>query len=208
VAPIADVGGSDPAQNFVQRAGAGIFYGLETGQFYSDDIGGSQILSSAPVSTGNLEDMFVNIGPLAGDSLPEFSPANVNTDLSGALASSGAAGQTIAASSTRSTAASQRDDEEDTTEVDELAFQNLKNYDENPQGILLPEDQQFAYDREGNIYFMITIRSANKQPERIPLYRVDLELNSNTSILAGAFPHNYEVVTYTPMAIDVFRSGD
>ena len=52
---------------------------------------------------------------------------------------------------------SQKDDEEDAAEVDELAFQNLKNYDENPQGILLPEDQQFAYDDEGNIYYISTI---------------------------------------------------
>ncbi|MDZ7686810.1 MAG: hypothetical protein U5O39_19090 [Gammaproteobacteria bacterium] len=43
---------------------------------------------------------------------------------------------------------------------DEAAFQNLKNYDQNPQGILLPEDQRFAYDSDGNVYFMVTMTAS------------------------------------------------
>ncbi len=102
--------------------------------------------------------------------------SSISADLSGAANAQGSAGETTAASSSRSTAASQKGDEEDTAEVDELAFQNLKNYDENPQGILLPEDQQFAYDDEGNIYYIVTMQSKSGVRETFPLYRVDLDL--------------------------------
>ena len=90
---------------------------------------------------------------------------------------SASAGETNAASSSRSTAASQRDDEEEVEEVDEVAFQNLKNYDENPQGILLPQDQTFAFDNDGNGYLIVTL--AGDQPMSPPqsetLFRVDLD---------------------------------
>ena len=119
-------------------------------------------------------------------------PAFDVSSLQSSINATASAGETAAASSSRSTAASQRDDEEEVAEVDEVAFQDLKNYDENPQGILLPDDQQFAYDDEGSIYFMITgsggknVISGEKQPAssqeafgRFPLYRVDLDLSQN-----------------------------
>jgi hypothetical protein len=89
--------------------------------------------------------------------------------------------ETAASSSSRSTAASQQDDDEEVTEVDEVAFQNLKNYDENPQGILLPEDQSFAYDDLGNIYFNVTMSKNGfyGKKESFTLYRVDLDLHSS-----------------------------
>ncbi len=93
---------------------------------------------------------------------------------------SASAGQTNAASSSRSTAASQGDDEEEVAEVDEVAFQNLKNYDENPQGILLPEDQNFAYDDEGNIYLIVTLQGQihSAPPQAFTVFKVEMDLES------------------------------
>ncbi|MDH5737104.1 MAG: hypothetical protein OEZ23_02285, partial [Gammaproteobacteria bacterium] len=59
----------------------------------------------------------------------------------------------------RTTAAAQSDEDE-VAEVDEAAFQDLRNYDENPQGIRLPEDQYFALDDEGNIYYRLVFDGA------------------------------------------------
>mgnify|MGYP001223090075 CR=1 FL=1 len=80
----------------------------------------------------------------------------------------------------------QQDDEEEVAEVDEVAFQNLKNYDENPQGILLLEDQSFAYDDDGNIYFIVSLSHDGYygQKETFSLYRVDLDLKSTVNGLA------------------------
>ena len=51
LAPLADVGGTDADQNFVQRSDNGIFYGLDAGQFFSDDIGSTAILGTIPADT-------------------------------------------------------------------------------------------------------------------------------------------------------------
>ncbi|MEM7363002.1 MAG: hypothetical protein AAF525_03200 [Pseudomonadota bacterium] len=150
VAPIADVGSQEPDQNFVQRAeNGGIFFGLERGQFFSDDIGTASLLSVVPTSSVNiLSDVFsvdsdilnlaANIDPVT---FGVSSQSLFLESISASLDSNATAGETSAAASSRSTAASQRDDEEEVAEVDEAAFQNLRNYDENPQGIRLPEDQ-------------------------------------------------------------------
>jgi hypothetical protein len=175
LAPLADVGSADAGQNFVLRSGVGVFYGLDQGSFFSDDIGSTNILNSLPSSTN------INIAEALA-SAPAFSLSddlslNIGTpvfidgvtfgdNLLTSFNASASAGETTAASSSRSTAASQRDDEEEVDEVDEVAFQNLKNYDENPQGILLPADQTFAYDDEGNIYLVVSLaqQSSNLIP--------------------------------------------
>ena len=66
-------------------------------------------------------------------------------------------------------------------EVDEVAFQNLKNYDENPQGILLPEDQSFAYDDDGNVYLIVPMAGLinSVPPESFTLYKVELNLEED-----------------------------
>ena len=53
LAPIADAGSADVGQNFVQRAGDGIFYGFEEGQFFSDDIGSTAIKATIPASASS-----------------------------------------------------------------------------------------------------------------------------------------------------------
>ncbi|MDA0977981.1 MAG: hypothetical protein O3B72_05445, partial [Proteobacteria bacterium] len=65
---------------------------------------------------------------------------------------------------------------EEVNEVDEVAFQNLRNYDENPQGIKLPEDQVFAYDDDGNVYLVVTLVEPGnpRNIEAFTLYKVDL----------------------------------
>jgi hypothetical protein len=65
-------------------------------------------------------------------------------------------------------------------EVDEAAFEELRNYDESPRGILLPEDQQLAMDSEGNIYFQVRYRSNGQyqvvgQSSDWLIYRVPLD---------------------------------
>ncbi|MBQ75432.1 MAG: hypothetical protein CMQ20_10480 [Gammaproteobacteria bacterium] len=194
LAPVADVGSAVVGQNLVQRADAGIFYGLDEGQFYSDDIGGSIILTTIPENT--MDDLAVATVSSAETSsnltldfdspIALFDIAAFSENLSGASSAEASAGETAASSSSRSTAASQQDDEEEVAEVDEVAFQNLKNYDENPQGILLPEDQSFAYDDDGNIYFIVSLSHDGYygQKETFSLYRVDLDLKSTVNGLA------------------------
>jgi filamentous hemagglutinin family protein len=195
---VASVGTADAGQNFAQRAGGGIFYGLVTGAFFSDDIGTSQVLATAPASVNSSLNLFTDVGSglgaLAGDIFGgDFSSisSSITTSLSGTSNASSNAGQTSAASSSRSTAASQRDDEDEVAEVDAAAFQNLKNYDQNPQGILLPEDQQFAYDDEGSMYYMVTMRTEAGEYERFPLFKVDLTLNSTPEVAAKTFTQNF-----------------
>jgi hypothetical protein len=194
LAPVADVGSAVVGQNLVQRADAGIFYGLDEGQFYSDDIGGSIILTTIPENT--MDDLAVATVSSAETSsnltldfdspIALFDIAAFSENLSGASSAEASAGETAASSSSRSTAASQQDDEEEVAEVDEVAFQNLKNCDENPQGILLPEDQSFAYDDDGNIYFIVSLSHDGYygQKETFSLYRVDLDLKSTVNGLA------------------------
>jgi hypothetical protein len=197
LAQVASVGTTDPGQNFVQRAGGGIFYGLVAGQFFSDDIGNSQILVTAPASATASLDSLVNpdsgLGALAGSLFTDFSAVatDVTASLAGTDSASSNAGQTSASSSSRSTAASQQDDEDEVAEVDEAAFQNLKNYDENPQGILLPEDQQFAYDDAGNLYFMMAMRTESGASLTVPFYKVDLSLEPMSRVVAQSFGQNF-----------------
>jgi hypothetical protein len=133
--------------------------------------------------------------------------------VSGIVEATTNAGPTDAAKNSQTTAAAQRDEEEEVAEVDEAAFQDLKNYDESPQGILMPVDQQFAYDDEGNIYFMVTLRGA--QPygvdARVPLYRVKLSLDSPA--LAGADydtkdydAKDYHLTDFSPSLVQ-FKAG-
>ncbi|MCZ6503900.1 MAG: hypothetical protein O6945_15480, partial [Gammaproteobacteria bacterium] len=190
LAPVADVGSAVVGQNFVQRADVGIFYGLEQGQFFSDDIGGTAILNTIPGNTlENLSSGIASSIDLTGSGFdPVFTVdvAAFNLNLVGASNAEASAGETAASSSSRSTAASQQDDEEEVAEVDEVAFQSLKNYDENPQGILLPDDQRFTYDDRGNIYFIVTLSKDGYygQKETFTLYRVDLDLHSTANDLA------------------------
>ncbi len=199
LAQVASVGTTDANQNFVQRAGGGIFYGLVTGQFFSDDIGTSQILVNAPTSATASIDSLVNpdssFGALAGSLFGDFSAiaTGVTSALAGTDSASTNAGQTSASSSSRSTAASQQDDEDEVAEVDEAAFQNLKNYDENPQGILLPEDQQFAYDEQGNLYFMMAMRTETGV-KAVPYYKVDLSPVPSSALVAQSFDRNFVTV--------------
>jgi hypothetical protein len=201
LAPIADVGSSDPGQNFVLRAGGGIFYGLDQGNFFSDDIGSSNILNSVPSATaGNLNDGFVAATVYDfSDNLSIDVPnitfldfASFNRSLQTSFSASASAGQTNAASSSRSTAASQEGEEEEVAEVDEVAFQNLKNYDENPQGILLPEDQSFAYDDDGNVYLIVTLGGQlnSAPPEAFTLYKVKLDLDGADDDKASGVHHS------------------
>lgn len=178
VSPQADVGtANDP---FVQRAESptgGIFYGLLNGKEYSVDIGNSQQLYAAPGGLDlNLENLLSpdvlslgsSVDPLTFDTFA----SNYVGDLDASMNSTAQLGQTAAQSSTRTTAASSRSDEDEVASVDETAFQNLKNYDENPNGILLPEDQRYAYDTGGDVHLQtpmrITESSANKNAEREP----------------------------------------
>ena len=115
---------------------------------------------------------------------------------------SASAGQTNAASSSRSTAAAQRDDEEAVDEVDEVAFQNLKNYDQNPQGILLPEDQSFAYDDKGNVYLIVTLAGQHHKtaPESFTVFKVELDpdLQANTQTVSPVPADDEFAYTYRP----------
>ena len=196
---VASVGTADANQNFVQRSGTGIFYGLVSGQFFSDDIGASQVLATAPTSVDSALNLFTDSssgigGLLAGDVFGSNFTAissQIALGLAGTGNASSNAGQTSASSSSRSTAASQRDDEDEVAEVDEAAFQNLKNYDQNPQGILLPEDQQFAYDDEGNSYFLVSVRSQSGQFESFPLFKVDLTLQPALPVTVATFTDSW-----------------
>jgi hypothetical protein len=205
LAPVASVGSTDASQNFVQRAAQGIFYGLNEGQFFSDDIGNTQVLVTIPAATtANLSSVTNDVlDPGSLDTSLGVSPtifnvsvAEFNSGVSNTSVSAASAGETSAASSSRSTAASQQEDEEEVSEVDEVAFERtLKNYDDNPQGILLPEEQRFSYDENGNIYFSVTLRKnesdvhrdgqrdgqGNGETETFTLYRVNLDLHSQTS---------------------------
>jgi hypothetical protein len=201
LAPVASVGSTDGSQNFVQRAAQGIFYGLNEGQFFSDDIGNTQVLVTIPQATSaNLSSVINDVldPESLDDSLAvsptifEVSVADYNSDISNTSVSGASAGETSAAASSRSTAASQQEDEEEVSEVDEVAFERtLKNYDDNPQGILLPDEQRFSYDENGNIYFNVTLRKnesdgprvgqGNRESETFVLYKVELDLHSETS---------------------------
>ena len=205
LAPIADVGSAVADQNFVQRAGSGIFYGLEEGQFFSDDIGSTAILAQIPIGTVDNLGKVTNAATTVASnvdpsSIPTIPPINLDAfqaNLNSATTSVASAGETSASSSSRSTAASQRDDEEKVEEVDEVAFQNLKNYDENPQGIRLPDDQSFAYDDEGNIYFMVTLANPKAKGgyEQITLYRLELSAQDDDKLdseLTASVSDRYE----------------
>ncbi len=188
LAPVADVGSAVSDQNFVQRSPTGIFYGLEQGQFFSDDIGATGILSSIPDNVidalNTVTEEATNVGGEAVVDPVDLSVFKANLSLSASATAS--AGETSASSSSRSTAASQRDDEEDVEEVDEVAFQNLRNYDENPQGIRLPEDQAYAVDDEGTMYFNVTVAS-DEVPgdvETFTLFALELDLGT-TAVPAG-----------------------
>ena len=205
LAPIANVGSAVADQNFVQRAGSGIFYGLEEGQFFSDDIGSTAIIAEIPNDTvNNLGKVTTEATTLASNvdasSIPTIPPINIEAfqaNLSSATTSLASAGETSASSSSRSTAASQRDDEEKVEEIDEVAFQNLKNYDENPQGLRLPDDQSFAYDDDGNIYFMVTLANPKAKGgyEQITLYTLELSAQNDDKLdreLTASLSDRYE----------------
>ena len=197
LAPAANVGSVAADQNFVQRAASGIFYGLDEGRFFSDDIGSTSLLQTVPdgavVSFGSLLN-----GSLASFSFDQFDPGIVIGDLlsnlGDATRATASAGDTTAASSSRSTAASQRKDEEEVAEVDEQAFADLITYDLNPDdSIRLPEDQvdeELAIDSEGNMLFLVN--SATDRPydgKFWVLYEVRLGLIGagvpGTSVAAG-----------------------
>ncbi|MBT7370666.1 MAG: hypothetical protein HN816_08475, partial [Gammaproteobacteria bacterium] len=186
LAPVADVGSAAVDQNFVQRAGGGIFYGLDQGSFFSDDIGSTNILNGIPSDTQTNLD--AALSKATAFTLSDQINVNVadpvtidinffSQNLVSAFNATASAGETNAASSSRSTAASQGDEDEEVAEVDELAFQNLKNYEENPQGILLPEDQIFAYDDDGNVYLIVTLtgQTQGAPAESFTLYKVELD---------------------------------
>jgi len=61
--------------------------------------------------------------------------------IAGASMTAVTAGETEAAFSFRLAAALRQDDEVEVVEVDEVAFQGLKDYDESSQGVLPPQDQ-------------------------------------------------------------------
>jgi hypothetical protein len=158
------------------------------------------VLATRPASVTTALNLFSTdnvgsaLGALAGDIFGgDFASifGQASADLLGTSTASSNAGQTSAASSSRSTAASQRDDEEEVAEVDEAAFQNLKNYDENPQGILLPEDQRYAYDQEGSMYYMVTMRTSSGEYESFPLFKVDLTLGAMPEVTSQTFTHNF-----------------
>ncbi|MBV1878998.1 MAG: hypothetical protein KUG79_15265 [Pseudomonadales bacterium] len=220
ISNLANVGGADVGQSFVQDAADGIFYGLANGQFFSDDIGASRVLTTAPSSIATTGDeSFLSVvlagvdnqigAALGPDSLSLEAQIEASGNLVIAINTTGNAGQTAAASSSRSTAASQRDEDEDAAEIDEVAFQNLKNYDENPQGLLLPEDQQFAYDDEGNVYSMIMLRSDRGSYERFPLYKIDLELESTSEMAAVRFGNSLgPILSAVEPYVDNADNGD
>jgi hypothetical protein len=186
LAPVADVGGKENDQNFVQRSTEGIFYGLDAGKFYSDDIGTSRILNTIPSDAeGNLNlvsQRVLNASSRVGlANNPEFTVESImalfGATLTSSITAEADAGDTSFKSSSKSTAASQRDEDEEVAEVDETAFQNLTSYEENPQGIQLPADQQFAYDEEGNIYYLVRYKDGSKTSQLTPdgkwqLYKV------------------------------------
>jgi hypothetical protein len=208
LAPSADVGATDSSQNFSLRATEGIFYGLTSGEFFAVDIGVSPQL---PLLPSIVQTDFVDLFSDTGSS--EFSGAisglnvfDVNSfdsivnTIAGVSITAGTAGETAAASNSRSTAALQQDDEDEVAEVDEVAFQDLKNYDENFQGILLPQDQRFAYDDDGNSYFMATMRSQDNV-ERVPSYKVRMSMTRQdaTSCQAGPSSQAYYSNLYPTM---------
>ncbi len=186
LAPVANVGSAEATQNFVQRSGGGIFYGLEEGSFFSDDIGSTLILNTIPqgaqdnvrnaLSTASSVDFSsevrVNLAAPISIDVDSF-----NASIASSANATASAGETSAASSSRSTAASQGDEEEEVAEVDELVFENLRNYDENLQGLKLPEDQAFAYDDDGNVYLIVTLRGSVPEmtEETFTLFKVELD---------------------------------
>jgi hypothetical protein len=156
------------------------------------DVGVSEQLSSLVNTT--IESDFINLfsspAGLSGAAAPGtvFNVNSIDLGITNTvLAGSSGAGETPVASNSRSTAAAQRDDEDELAEVNEVAFQDLKSYDENPQGMMLPEDQQFTYDPQGNIYFMVTLRGDYPYgtDKRVPLYRVNLSLDTPPLVSAA-----------------------
>ena len=191
LAPTANVGSAAVDQNLVQRSGVGVFYGLDQGSFFSDDIGSTSILNSIPTGAqSNLEVALASASTLSGSGdvpLDIVSPVVIDNvafslTLNSSFNATASAGETSAASSSRSTAASQGDEDEEVAEVDELVFQNLRNYDESPQGLRLPEDQTFAYDDDGNVYLIVTLRGSAPvaAEESFTLYKVDLKATAST----------------------------
>jgi fibronectin-binding autotransporter adhesin len=214
IAPVANVGSQTASQNFVQR-GSGIFYGLESGKFFSDDIGRTQILAQIPTtSADSLRNLFVvggdvlNLGStINGDIFNVDTQSLFSIGIKGATIALASAGETGASSSSRATAASQRDEDEEVAEVDEAAFQDLRNYDENPQGILLPEDQRFAYDKDGNIYFMVTLKGADGHYYRAPLYKVQLGLTYGPTPRLHSDEDEDDGDDFTPTFVTLAHAG-
>ncbi|MEX2487918.1 MAG: hypothetical protein WD356_00145, partial [Pseudomonadales bacterium] len=217
LSPTADVGTADnPLVQRAETAGEGIFYGLSQGEAFSVDIGVSQILPNAPSGfslTNLVNDDILTLGQDIDIGLPEGFALNFEGLLSTASNTRGRVGQTDAAANSRSTEASQREDEEEVAEVDEAAFQDLRNYDENPQGIRLPPDQRFAYDHEGNIYFIVTLPASDQRVagDSFVLYRVNLDLAYDTSSDDEADRHRSDLAAekdYRPSLIKLSLLGN
>ena len=63
LAPSASVGSVDSGQSFVQSADQGIYYGLNSGRFFSDDIGPTPLLQTIPTDTlANFEVELADLG--------------------------------------------------------------------------------------------------------------------------------------------------
>ena len=135
LAPSANVGSVDADQNFVQRASEGSFYGLNSGRFFSDDIGSTSLLQTIP--TDALATFETQIDEL--NLLPPTDVSLLVNNLVDSSRATASACNTTAASSSRSTAASQRGEEEEVAEVDEQAFVNLVTFDAPPDSVRLPE---------------------------------------------------------------------
>ena len=174
LAPSANVGSVDADQNFVQRASEGIFYGLNSGRFFSDDTGSTSLSKTIP--TDALATFETQIDEL--NLLPPTDVSLLVNNLVDSSRATASAGNTTAASSSRSTAASQRGEEEEVAEVDEQAFVNLVTFDAPPDSVRLPEDQvQLAIDREGTMYYLVDVDTGRRFDERSwVLFEVRLDL--------------------------------
>ena len=181
--PTADVGAISADQNFVQRADVGVFYGLDQGQFFSDDIGTTSILSTIPDTTfGDLNSTLDGLqASLTSLQIPgildEISTTSLigNAALASAEESVATAGNTALQSQSRSTASSNRGDEEEVAEIDEEAFVDITRWRlSDVNGIMLLEDQQVAY---GNVYFMVRLAGLPHSAHPPVLYRLDMDLD-------------------------------
>ncbi|MBS02392.1 MAG: hypothetical protein CMQ24_06765 [Gammaproteobacteria bacterium] len=202
LAPSANVGSVDADQNFVQRASEGIFYGLNSGRFFSDDIGSTSLLQTIP--TDALATFETQIDEL--NLLPPTDVSLLVNNLVDSSRATASAGNTTAASSSRSTAASQRGEEEEVAEVDEQAFVNLVTFDAPPDSVRLPEDQvQLAIDREGTMYYLVDVDTGRRFDERSwVLFEVRLDLQAPATILAGG---DNRSPGFTPVFVTLDQNG-